>query len=46
MFGRGESLGLNAALADGSVRYFDRSASAGLFEAMVTIAGGEALPGE
>jgi prepilin-type processing-associated H-X9-DG protein len=46
LFGRGESLGLNVAMADGSVRYLGKSASAALFEAMVTIAGGEALPGE
>jgi hypothetical protein len=46
LFGRGESLGLNVALADGSVRYFGKDTPAALFESMVTIAGGEAVPAD
>lgn len=41
IFGRGKSLGCNAALADGSVRFLTESVSPPVLEALVTIAGGE-----
>jgi hypothetical protein len=41
IFGRGKSLGCNAALTDGSVRFFTESISPHVLEALATIAGGE-----
>jgi hypothetical protein len=41
VFGRGKSLGCNAAVADGSVRFLAESMSPHVLEALVTVAGGE-----
>jgi Protein of unknown function (DUF1559) len=43
MFGRGKSLGCNAALADGSVRFLSEAIAPHVLEAGVTIAGGEEM---
>jgi hypothetical protein len=44
-FGRGGSIGCNAALADGSVRFLHETAAADVLEGAATIAGGEKLAG-
>jgi prepilin-type processing-associated H-X9-DG protein len=41
MFGRGKSLGCNAAMADGSVRFLRESIAPNVLEGLFTIAGGE-----
>lgn len=43
IFGKGKSLGCNAALVDGSVRFFTEAISPSTLEAAVTFAGGEEL---
>lgn len=46
VLGRGKSVGCNAALADGSVRFLAESTAVPVLEALATIAGGEPIPGE
>lgn len=46
LFGRVKSIGCNAALADGSVRFLNESMAPPILEALVTIAGGEAISGD
>ncbi len=41
MFSRGASIGCNAALADGSVRFLNNSVAPDVLEALATAAGGE-----
>jgi hypothetical protein len=43
VFGKGKSLGCNAALADGSVRFLAESIAPAVLEALVTVAGGEEI---
>jgi hypothetical protein len=43
IFGRGKSIGCNAALADGSDRFLGEGISSHVLEALATIAGGESL---
>ncbi len=43
VFGRGASLGCQAALADGSVRFLSEEMSAHILEALATVAGGEQI---
>jgi hypothetical protein len=43
VFGRGKSIGCNAALADGAVRFLNESIAPPVLEALVTIAGGKEI---
>jgi prepilin-type processing-associated H-X9-DG protein len=44
VFGRGESLGCNVAMADGSVHFLVETTAPHVLEALATVAGGELLP--
>jgi hypothetical protein len=46
VFGRGKSLGCQAAMADGSVHFFQEKVAPEVLEALSTIAGGEEITGD
>jgi hypothetical protein len=46
VFSRGKSLGCQAAMADGSVHFFQEKVASELLEALATIAGGEEIRGD
>jgi hypothetical protein len=46
VFGKGKSIGCNAAMADGSVRFLQEKVAAEVLEALATAAGGEEVRGD